>query len=78
MPDIGLPETPDECKERKTFNRRARTGWASMALVTVAFYLTMAFKMPLEWFQGYALIVGAIAGFVIGGISITDAIQKKG
>jgi len=63
--------------ERKTFNRRARTGWGALALATIAFYVCMFFvEDGLEWFKVYGIFTGAITGSIIGGISVTDAISN--
>jgi hypothetical protein len=70
-----MPSEPTENGERKTFNRRARTGWAAMALATAAFYICMILKLDIEWFKVYGIFVGAVTGFIIGGISVTDGIS---
>lgn len=70
-----MTDEPGANNEKKTFNRRARTGWAAMALATVAFYVCMILKLDIEWFKVYGIFVGAITGFIIGGISVTDAVS---
>ena len=68
-----MADEPIEAKQ--TFNRRARTGWAALGLITVAFYLCIFKGVDLEWFKIYSMIVFTVSGVVILGISVTDAIS---
>lgn len=45
-----------------------------MGSVTAAFYVCMFKGVSLEWFQGYSLFVAAIVGFIVTGVSVTDAV----
>ena len=60
--------------EKRTFNRRARTGWAALVLITVDNYICMFKGIDIAWFKEYAYIVLGVTIGVILGISATDAI----
>jgi hypothetical protein len=60
--------------DKRTFNRRARTGWGAIALITAAFYICMFKGIDLSWFKEYCIVIFTLAGSVILGISVTDGI----
>ena len=58
----------------RIFNRRLYVAIGSILLVTVELYVCIFKGVAIEWFTEYAKIVMAIAGFIIGTLTVTDAI----
>lgn len=66
--------------EKKRWGRRANFGWASLALITLAFYVSMiifvlvkfAPEMGLKWWLLYAAFTFGICGLTSGLLTVTD------
>jgi len=63
-------------REKRRFGRRAWTGFITVILSTVAYYVCMFKGMDLSWFAEYAKTLLYILGFITGTLTITDAIQS--
>jgi len=66
-----------ENKEKKRIGRRAIGGIITIALVTVAYYITMLTDATIDWFKIYTGVVLIIYGLAVGGLTWTDLILKK-
>lgn len=57
-------------------NRRARSAWFTIILITIAYYICMFKGVSLDWFAEYAKTMLFILGFITGGLTITDAVMN--
>ena len=65
----------EENNNGKRFGRRAACGFVTVALTTVAFYVSMFRGIDLSWFAEYAKTMLYVLGFIAGTLTVTDAIQ---
>lgn len=61
---------------RKGANRRWKAGLLGLFLGTVAYYIVIFKGLALDYFVEYGKFVLLCVGFIVTGISVTDAITK--
>ena len=61
----------------KRWGRRLGSTVGAMVLMTVAYYISMFKGLDISWWTEYAKYVTYLLGFLVGGLTITDAIFKK-
>ena len=66
-----------ENNEKKRWGRRlgATIGWA--VLLNVAFYFAATKGLDVEWFKTFSGYMTLGLGFLVGGLTLTDAVLKK-
>jgi len=65
-----------ENNEKKRIGRRATGGLIAIALVTVAYYVTMLTDATIDWFKIYTGVILIIYGLAVGGLTWTDLMRK--
>lgn len=63
--------------EKKRFGRRAGGGIIVASLITMAFYFCILKDVELDWFKVYTTVMIGVYGFVVGGLTLTDLLNKK-
>ena len=58
-------------------NRRAKATIIWAVLITASYYICLFKGMDLTWFAEFAKWMTFALGFVVGGLTVTDAVLKK-